>query len=396
MTYGYSVPDEARDLLLNGIIHNARQRGLPNEIVAAAQSVAFTGSQSPSIPINWRFAESMAALKGFEAAMLNVLLGRKYGIDPLVATVNTDHSQLLFMSSLVLTINPKEEFEVNPTPVRELSEKYSQYFPLQDPFNFASSFHRRASTNIYKTADCKFLHLHGSLNPNPTIEALNLPLEREDITTREASYGTYMDVVAGREAVELETMMNEKHGQACTIAWTPEQYQQSEHGIANAETCLYELHHRSNSLQKPCWWPSTPKTSIQRPLAGLKVVDLTRVIAGPSATRGLAEMGASVMRVTAKHLPDFTGLHPDLNWGKWNCCLDLRIDEDRKLLSDLILDADVVVDGYRPGVFDKYGFGVEGVLDLCKERGRGIIYARENSYVSFMLVPLLGLLLNLD
>ena len=98
---------------------------------------------------------------------------------------------------------------------------------------------------------------------------------------------------------------------------------------------------------------------------GLKVVDLTRVIAGPAISRGLAELGASVMRVTAPHLSDFTGLHPDLNWGKWNCCLDLRNKEDQNKLRDLIVDADVIVDGYRPGVFDKYGFGVEGVLKLC-------------------------------
>ena len=73
----------------------------------------------------------------------------------------SDHAQLLFMSSLVLTVDPGAEFQVTPTPVRELSAKYSHHFPLQDVHNMASSLYRRAATNIYKTADDRFIHLHG-------------------------------------------------------------------------------------------------------------------------------------------------------------------------------------------------------------------------------------------
>ncbi|CZT14614.1 related to acyl-CoA transferases/carnitine dehydratase [Ramularia collo-cygni] len=379
-TFNYSVPNEARDVFLNGIINNKRQSGLPQEITTCAKTIKFEGSPLPSIAINWRFAESMAALKGFEAAMLNVLLGRKYGQSPLEAVINTDHCQLLFMSSSVLTINPSAHFEVNPTPIRDLSERYKDMFTLQDPFNFASSFHRRASTNIYRTSDNQFIHIHGSLNPNPTIQALGLPLEDDSVTDRETSYKPYMEVCAKETAANLESLLDGSARQACTVVKTTEQYKASPHGQANSHVNLYEVHHRPNPAQSPGWWPSTPQTGLQRPLAGLKVLDLTRVIAGPSATRGLAELGASVMRVTAKHLPDFTGLQPDLNWGKWNCFLDLRELSDREKLKQLILQADVVVDGYRPGVFDKYGFGVEGTLRLCADRERGIIYARENAY----------------
>jgi hypothetical protein len=109
----------------------------------------------------------------------------------------------------------------------------------------------------------------------------------------------------------------------------------------------------------------------------LKVVDLTRIVAGPSIGRSLAEMGASVMRVTGPHIADFSGLHPDLNWGKWNCHLDLRQEEDKAKFRELLLGADVVVNGYRPGVLDKYGAGWEDVFKLGKERGRGFIYVRE-------------------
>jgi hypothetical protein len=86
------------------------------------------------------------------------------------------------------------------------------------------------------------------------------------------------------------------------------------------------------------------------------------------------------MRVTAPHLADFSGLHPDLNWGKWNCHLDLRKAEDKAKLRALILAADVVINGYRPAVLDKYGFGHQDVIEMCKYRQRGIIYVRENCF----------------
>jgi len=117
--------------------------------------------------------------------------------------------------------------------------------------------------------------------------------------------------------------------------------------------------------QPPCWWPDSPETSAQRPLAGLKVLDLTRVIAAPAVTRGLAELGASVMRITAPHLSDYNLLLCDLNWGKWNSQLDFRKEEDREKLRALVLEADIVVQGYRPGVLDKYGFSQEGLLENC-------------------------------
>lgn len=85
----YSIPDQARQLFYDGILNNRRQTGLPAEIDKCAAVVTFEGSPLPSIPINWRFAESMAALKAMEAAMINVLLGRKYNSDPLPAVINT-------------------------------------------------------------------------------------------------------------------------------------------------------------------------------------------------------------------------------------------------------------------------------------------------------------------
>ena len=77
----YSVQQESKDLLFKGIVNNPLHRDLPPELAEAANSIEFVGTPQPVVPINWRYAESMASLKGFEAAMLNVLLKRKYGVD---------------------------------------------------------------------------------------------------------------------------------------------------------------------------------------------------------------------------------------------------------------------------------------------------------------------------
>lgn len=85
----YSIPREAKSLLVDGILRNPLQKGLPSELEALAKHVHFEGSSLPSIPINWRFAESISALKAFEATMLNLLVTRKYGVEPSDITINT-------------------------------------------------------------------------------------------------------------------------------------------------------------------------------------------------------------------------------------------------------------------------------------------------------------------
>lgn len=217
------------------------------------------------------------------------------------------------------------------------------------------------------------------MNPDPSLDSIGLPHEL-DATSKEMSWEPFKEKLAQIDSKEMQRLASDVYKQAGTICWTKEEFAASEHGKANAHVGLWELHSHPNPSQKPGWWPDSPLTGIKRPLAGLKVLDITRVIAAPSITRGLAEMGASVMRVTAPHLVDFSNLHCDLNWGKWNTCLDLRKREDRKKMRELILDADVVVEGYRPGVLDKWGLGRENILKICEGRGKGVIYVRENCY----------------
>lgn len=94
-----------------------------------------------------------------------------------------------------------------------------------------------------------------------------------------------------------------------------------------------------------------------RPLEGVRILDLTRVLAGPVATRFLALLGAEVLRIDP---PDWDeGVIPEVMLGKRSARLDLSAPGDRRVLSELLGTADVIVHGYRPGALDAQGFGLQ-------------------------------------
>ena len=119
-----------------------------------------------------------------------------------------------------------------------------------------------------------------------------------------------------------------------------------------------------------------PLPSGDRPLSGIRALDLTRILAGPMAARTLAEHGADVLMVTAAQLPQIPEHVLDTNHGKRSCFLDLTQKEETARLQALVRAADVFSQGYRPGAVEKLGFGPEDVAALRP----GIIYASINCY----------------
>jgi hypothetical protein len=107
-----------------------------------------------------------------------------------------------------------------------------------------------------------------------------------------------------------------------------------------------------------------------RPLSGLRVLDLTRILAGPVAARTLAEHGADVLMVTARNLPQIPEHVMDTSHGKRSCFLDLKTSEDAARLKELVRGADVFSQGYRPGSLSGLGFGPEQLAALRP----GIVY----------------------
>ncbi|MCL1869060.1 MAG: CoA transferase [Promicromonosporaceae bacterium] len=133
---------------------------------------------------------------------------------------------------------------------------------------------------------------------------------------------------------------------------TEEEWRASPQGVAAASGPLVRLTTREDK------GPSTPLAGGPQPLRGVRVLDLTRVIAGPVATRTLALLGAQVLRVDPPVPAEIRSQHLDTGQGKRTALLDLHDDGDIARAQDLLDVADVLVTGYRPGAVETYGLEV--------------------------------------
>lgn len=113
----------------------------------------------------------------------------------------------------------------------------------------------------------------------------------------------------------------------------------------------------------------------QRPLTGIRVLDLTRILAGPVAGRALAAYGADVMLVNAPHLPNIEAI-ADTSRGKRSTHVDLRSAAGRAAMDALLEDTHVFIQGYRPGGLQALGYGPGDVA----ARRPGIIYVSLSAY----------------
>jgi len=123
----------------------------------------------------------------------------------------------------------------------------------------------------------------------------------------------------------------------------------------------------------PLAWPVLPDASL--PLEGLRVLDLTRILAGPVAGRTLAAYGADVMLVNAPTLPNIDAI-ADTSRGKRAALADLRDPADRAAFAAALSQAHVMLQGYRPGGIAALGFGPEDAARLRP----GIVYVSLSAY----------------
>ena len=122
--------------------------------------------------------------------------------------------------------------------------------------------------------------------------------------------------------------------------------------------------------------PPRPLPAGDRPLSGLRVLDMTRIIAGPVAGRTLAAHGADVLLISAPGLPFIDWLAKDTGRGKLSAAADLNTPAGRAALEHLLDGADIVIDGFRPGATAARGFGP----DAAARRRPGIVYVSLSAY----------------
>lgn len=173
------------------------------------------------------------------------------------------------------------------------------------------------------------------------LRALGLP----DGATRDDAAAA----IAERPAQAVEDVVTADHGIAVRVRSLGE-WMASDQAHAVAGHDLLSVRAVGSS-------PSTP--THDRP----RVLDLTRVLAGPVATRALAQLGCDVLRVDSPHLPELEAIHLDTDSGKRSTLVDLHNEHARDRVHELLAAADVLVTGYRPGALAAYGLDPERLAE---------------------------------
>ncbi len=171
-------------------------------------------------------------------------------------------------------------------------------------------------------------------------------------------------------AQEFESAAAER-GLAVAAVRSPEQWQSHPQAQTLAGMPLLSIDRVGDAAALP-WTPLGPSA---RPLHGLRVLDLTRILAGPVAGRTLAAYGADVMLVNSPHLPNIEAI-ADTSRGKLSAHIDLREASGRETLRGLVRECDVLLQGYRPGGLAALGFAPQ---ELARDRP-GIICVSLSAY----------------
>ncbi|HEX2805415.1 MAG TPA: CoA transferase [Kineosporiaceae bacterium] len=207
----------------------------------------------------------------------------------------------------------------------------------------------------YRTAD-GWVRLHCNFPHHATAacRALGVAPERDAVTR----------AIAGWYAQDVEQAVIDAGGAAGALR-TSTEWAAHPQAIAVASTPVVSLRRVADGPPAPA--PRAAVAAVaavaaaartpDRPLAGVRVLDLTRVIAGPVCGRVLSSLGADVLCVRAPHLPTMPWADIDTGFGKRLRWLDLRDAADREAFFGLVRGADLVVQSYRPGALDRLGLG---------------------------------------
>ena len=228
--------------------------------------------------------------------------------------------------------------------------------------NWALQQQRQRISTPHPTRDGRYFLPHMGL-PHLAQRAL-------DVLKCDYELESVINAVAGWDALALEEAIAAVGGCGAMVRSAAE-WASHPQGQALAGRPLVEIIKIADSPPEPVGLAGTG-----RPLSGLKVLDLTRILAGPTCARTLAEHGAEVLMVTAEHLPQADMFVRDTSHGKRSCFVNLDVDTERQKLLELVRTADVFSQSYRPDVLAKRGLSPATLAEIRP----GIIYTSMNCY----------------
>ena len=280
--------------------------------------VEFVGDLDPLLPTSFRITETACATLAATGLAVNDLWALRSG-ERQRFTIDTAHATASLRSTKYLRLDGAK---VNTE--------------------------RNEVMGMYPTADGRWSYLHCNF-PNhraAALKVLGVPEERAAVT----------EAVAKWNGLELEEAIIAAGGAGGMVRSAAE-WAEHPQGRAIAALPLMEILKIGDSAPE-----ALPEGD--RPLSNVRVLDLTRVLAGPTCARTLAEQGADVMKVSAPHIPFITYQEYDTGHGKLSTHLDLRDEAARETLRSLASECDVFSQGYRPETLANRGFSPQELAQL--------------------------------
>ncbi|KAI0180481.1 CoA-transferase family III [Hypoxylon sp. FL1284] len=366
----YSVGEGSRDAF--ELLWKSTESEVPDEFLRHAGRVRFLkGSDSGDaicIPCPLREQEAVAALKALEGCAAAAVADLRGSKRERKISVTLERVASFLMSTYITSVDG----------LNKCNPQVKDRIPDTDLNQAQSILYRRLSAGLYETRNRgEYYHIHGSLDATTTLEMIGLPAFKPDLTDYRDCIHTIEGAVKRFSGAELEKL-NQEHRQAGIPVLTNERYRKTAHGQAMASLPLFTV--KALNMNTP---PVPFPDSVDGPsqcLQGLRVIELCRVIAGPTIGRSLAAHGASVLKITSTKLPDVPFFQLDVNTGKHTTSLHLKDPADIKVFESLLETADVIIDGYRPGVIASLGYGAEDLAEKAARRGKGIVYVVEDCF----------------
>lgn len=336
--------------------------------------VRFEGEPFPVMPGPIKAVSVAAALHAMTGVLADEILALRGAPNPSrQMTVNTTQVAMWFGCIATVFLNDTDALTLTKQgEMKKLLPSWEQGW-TDTPLKYRT-------TGLYPTSDPnRWYSLHGSMDAEPMLRSIGIDPATAKVSSAEEAAELIAKHTSKMSPEELE-LTNLRNGACGSICFTPKEWRESEMGRSLARHPVVEVEKQDHAIPTPAvaFPPLNPND--KRPLAGVKVVEMTRVIAGPEIGTILAAYGADVIRVNPPHLRDINIMQLSLNAGKRTTLIDLRKPGEVATLKKLVGDCDVFINGFRINKLAKFGFGLNDLLKMAGERGRGIVYVNENCY----------------
>lgn len=375
----------ARDLLaMVGVT-----RAAVHDLDALVDGIELTGPREPFVPSPWRISEMMVATH-IAFSVLGQVVSRSRLGQTQKASISTAHASMTIWQGYTMF------WSLANGSWNEIAAKLRVVPPPEGTYP-----HFMVLTgHVWRCKDGQWIYLFSSFSPPDAFLRVmgfsDLEIKRLlDLTHQVPDYvdtdwplthrrqkefvEAFRQKVLEWNAKDLEAAYLKAKVGAVICPLTGEEFDRSEQGKALAS-------HPAIEIQKFDGWAPAPMGKLDTKgaerglLSGIKVLELTRVLMGPTMGLQLANYGATSIRVASPLVQDAPVYDFTMNTNKRAIPLDLKDPKDKARFLELLQDADVLIQNNAYGALERMGLSAQDVFELVKKRGRGIVYVEGSSF----------------